>query len=306
MTTKTSAAKAAKAAGSNGRGKVAEIPLPEGTEVERVSNELVYVTPEIAAQWLGAMAKNRPVASEKVEEYTGKMEKGQWMCNGESIKFSRSGKLIDGQHRLLAVIAADRPVRIEVRRGLPEEAFLTLDTGFKRTAGAALTLSTENRIQNYNTVAAALRKVCLWETVGLDKKGSGKNRPTNIDIVAALDRHPGVIDATAFVLHHHCTDIISGGIAAPLFYIFSTIDAEEAERFWYQLCTGLELTDTSDAVYRLRQRLLARKVARVRDTEKVLLALCIKAWNFRRTNTPCQKLLYTTDPKKAEEFPVPI
>ena len=57
---------------------------------------------------------------------------GQWMFNAQPICFSRSGRLLNGQHRLSAVLEAGQPIEVLVMRGLPEQAFQTYDKQAKK------------------------------------------------------------------------------------------------------------------------------------------------------------------------------
>ena len=62
------------------------------------------ITPEMARTWLSNQEINRTLAMSVVNQYKKDMERGQWECNGETIKFSGpiGIGLCDGQHRLKA------------------------------------------------------------------------------------------------------------------------------------------------------------------------------------------------------------
>lgn len=71
------------------------------------------VTPDMAREWLATQTINRKVNVDRLRRYTADMANGKWAVNGESIKF-KNGVLVDGQHRLLAIIRANVPVKILV------------------------------------------------------------------------------------------------------------------------------------------------------------------------------------------------
>ena len=75
---------------------------------EHVRAEFVLVTPAMAAEWLKKNTdENRAVRPRVQEKYTAAMRRHQWQeCNGETIKFDRDGTMIDGQHRLRALMEA--------------------------------------------------------------------------------------------------------------------------------------------------------------------------------------------------------
>lgn len=69
-----------------------------------------FVTPEMAYQWLGQLAKNqRSLRRSTVERYKRDMAAGKWGVNWQNgIAFDKEGNLIDGQHRLTALIEASK------------------------------------------------------------------------------------------------------------------------------------------------------------------------------------------------------
>ena len=76
---------------------------------------IVEVTPETAAQWLKGNTQNRPINEEKVAEYAEKMRLGTWRSGrGMPIIRRSDGRLINGQHRLYAIIRAGVAVRLRV------------------------------------------------------------------------------------------------------------------------------------------------------------------------------------------------
>ena len=90
---------------------------PAPTHFERWS-----VTPALALEWLEKMGANRSVAQRYVEAFARDMRAGEWTLNGETIKFDVQGRLVDGQHRLWAVVQADVTVEMDVARDVPEAA----------------------------------------------------------------------------------------------------------------------------------------------------------------------------------------
>jgi hypothetical protein len=69
--------------------------------------QIIDVDPATAESWLAKNPNNRNLRVPVVQSYARDMVSGNWMLNGETIKFDQSGKLIDGQHRLSAVVTAD-------------------------------------------------------------------------------------------------------------------------------------------------------------------------------------------------------
>ena len=101
-----------------------------------ISTDIVLVTKSMAQEWLNNFnTNNRKAKRHIVDKYADQMSRGQWVVNGDTICFDITGTLIDGQHRLLAVIKSEVPLRTTVVRNLPLDAFATLDDGSLRSAG---------------------------------------------------------------------------------------------------------------------------------------------------------------------------
>lgn len=92
------------------------------------------ITPTIAEAYLAAnYARNRNIKKGVVKSYASDMSSGRWMLTGQGIQFDTDGVLIDGQHRLNAVILSGASVPMMVLRGVPKESFDHVDVGISRS-----------------------------------------------------------------------------------------------------------------------------------------------------------------------------
>jgi len=100
----------------------------------KISSSVITVTPKLAQKWLDGMIKNqRPANAESVSKYARAMKNGVWRL-AAPLSFDLTNQLIDGQHRLLAVIKANIAVDFIVLQGLATEAIEAIDMGTGRTA----------------------------------------------------------------------------------------------------------------------------------------------------------------------------
>lgn len=84
------------------------------------------VTPQWAAEVLDRTSrqiaegklKQRRVSNVTVLKYAADMQSGDWAITGQGISFDDEGKLIDGQHRLMAVVRAGKSINMLVTTGL--------------------------------------------------------------------------------------------------------------------------------------------------------------------------------------------
>jgi hypothetical protein len=104
----------------------------EATARGRWTCYAMLVTPEMAAAWLTANTANRAVRRSHAVSLARLMRAGEWRLTHQGVAFDRSGHLIDGQHRLLAIVEAGVPVEILVFVDCPDDTFGALDRGLKR------------------------------------------------------------------------------------------------------------------------------------------------------------------------------
>lgn len=103
------------------------------TQFTVMKSEACYVTPSMAKAWLQANTANRPVKKTIVKTYAHAMKRGEWKLSPQGISFSASGRLIDGQHRLMAILESGASVWVYVTSGAPDDAFDALDQGARRS-----------------------------------------------------------------------------------------------------------------------------------------------------------------------------
>lgn len=100
-----------------------------------VNINLETITPEIARHMLQRNVSNRNLRPTKVEEYAKQMKAGEWQITHQGIAVNHKGELIDGQHRLTAIVKSNKTVQMFVARGFDVDGHdgLMVDTGAKRT-----------------------------------------------------------------------------------------------------------------------------------------------------------------------------
>lgn len=149
---------------------------------------VVNVTPSQATAWLAdANTRNRSLRETKVAAYARDMASGAWQFNGDPIRFATDGTLLDGQHRLSAVVRSACTVPMLVVWGLPPETQDTMDIGAHRLFRDQLQLRGE---QNSGEVASITRRVIALRSGSTTL--SGQNAPTNAEMVAYIEANPSI------------------------------------------------------------------------------------------------------------------
>jgi hypothetical protein len=88
------------------------------------------VTPQQAADWLRIHNRgNRVVYPSRVAALAKEMVQGTFKLTHQGIAFDKTARLIDGQHRLLAIVKANVPVTLAVTRGAGTDIYLAIDQG---------------------------------------------------------------------------------------------------------------------------------------------------------------------------------
>lgn len=81
---------------------------------ENIRFEILSVSPEMAELWLDGRDANRRIRMGHVRELVAEMKAGRWRITHQGIAFGPDGKLVDGQHRLSAVVMAETTVSMLV------------------------------------------------------------------------------------------------------------------------------------------------------------------------------------------------
>lgn len=99
------------------------------------------VTPEKAREYLETnFSLNRSIDRKQVKEYVKSMKDSTFTLGTDFLGFDVNGNLINGQHRLSAVVESEVPCWFGIISGLPTENAQNLDKGKRRDRADRLTL----------------------------------------------------------------------------------------------------------------------------------------------------------------------
>ena len=106
-----------------------------------METKIQKITPKMAAKWLAENNDgNRGIRKDRVALLVRAILGNRWVPTHQGIAFDTDGNLIDGQHRLSAIVEAGQPVQLMVTTGLPREAMIAMDRGAVRDTGDTLHL----------------------------------------------------------------------------------------------------------------------------------------------------------------------
>lgn len=239
-----------------------------------IQQSVETVSPATSQRWLAGQGRNRKPVDAHVAYLAAVMGRGEWGV-AQPIIFDTEGNLIDGQHRLLAVIQHAKPVRFAVMRGVDPALWGALDTGRSRKGRDVLSA---RKRPSADLLAATLRLVWQDELRVLGSTAP-EARPTNTDVLDRDAEHPEIGNEVipAVAVNRYARNAPT----AFLYWRTHRANPQVAEAFWPGVLTGEQLR--RDTAPFLLHRLLIdqRAGARARRLNGLeLLAYEIKAWNY--------------------------
>jgi hypothetical protein len=270
--------------------------IDEPEEQPTVRSRVQTIPPARAAQWLEANTTNRPLSRPVVRGFAEAMRRGDWLVTHQGVAFDVNGVLVDGQHRLAAVIEADQPVEMTVFTEVPEGIFDVLDTGKRRNAADVLAIEGE---KNSIMLAAMVRTVWLYHNRPDLNWSGGAAAVTNHQIVQTLEQHPKLRDflGTGEQIASAIGMIKSAAGAAS--YLVEQATKRTDLTGWYDgIIEGAGLTKGDPrlqfrrAMFNMARRQTGQPLRR-RDTREHV-ALYLKAFNAWHTGEPLPQLRFTS------------
>jgi hypothetical protein len=107
------------------------------------------ITPEQARNILEKNTGNRPIREAWVEQLVQIIRDDKWAVTHQGIAIGKEGRLLDGQHRLHAIMRANRAVRVLVTTDMDDELYRWIDGGKSRTLPDRLHLVDNQRVNGY-------------------------------------------------------------------------------------------------------------------------------------------------------------
>lgn len=217
-----------------------------------IESKVEQITPQLAARWLeAANLHNRPLSVERAQALAGAIKRGEWALNGDAIRFSQDGALLDGQHRLQACVLAGKPIWSLVVRGLASNTFSTIDTN--RAVRSSRDVMALSGINHYAITAGMSRLTHYYELTGNPYEASVDKNPS-VDQLLAIAQRPGYAALASEVYGSRwCKKFVSPALLGFAMYTFTQYREEHAKAFFHKLENGAGLEEGSPILL-LRER----------------------------------------------------
>lgn len=262
----------------------AAVRMDNSWAVRRSEHQLV--TSQVAEEWLKRNTSNRSFRPNLAAKYAAAIDRGEWLENGDAIRFASDGTLLDGQHRLAAIVRSGKSLWMRVEFGLGREAFATIDRGTPRTMGDILG---QMGAHDANRVAASLSWILRyrhWLTSGSVKGGLFTPSPTQVMEFYEAEAW----DIAASVAATRSTArLIRSSLPVAAHWLCARESREHADLFFDQVGNGIGLEKGHPALA-LRERIIANTLAKAKVSNAEVLVMMIRAWNAFVTNRPVLSL----------------
>lgn len=262
----------------------------------------ITLTPELAREFLRSNSLNRNLNMHVVERFAEEMARGNWLENGDAIRRSIDGVLLDGQHRCAAVAKSGVAIRCILVEGLPKSTIITIDAGRPRSFADYLKIQHH---ENADALAALTRVLYLYE-IGKFTTGT-PIKPTFQQLKVVLDNHhDDMVSSLSVAASVRRRIRVSPSVLALGHYVFARIDPADAKDFFERLRDGVDLPEGNPILTLRRsiERDMTAQSGRRMDTV-LLMAILIKAWNAYRRGDEIRLLAWKRGGAAPERFPVP-
>lgn len=196
-----------------------------------------HIGPVEAEKYLGDLYdKQRLLRSPEVQKWAEEMAAGRWELLNDAIGFDSEGRLMNGQHRLHAVIKTQTTQPFIVMRGTTPAAFAAMDTGRKRTLKDWLAAAGE---KNYNTLASMLGQLYRYTRTG--SLAISVEPPSVSAALEFLDQHPNLRESATAAVAVNSKRAVRGfpaHIPGIFHYLFGVVDTEDREAFFDEIING--------------------------------------------------------------------
>ena len=245
--------------------------------------------PDNAKTLLERNTSNRGKVEPTTARYARDMEAGEFRSlNGQTVKVADTGRLLDAQHRMDAIVRSGARLPFVFVEGLPENVFAAMDRTDTRTFKDVLV---DRGLSNAGTIAAATKLEFLWERSRFQQVHGVS--PSNPELTAVLARNPG-IEESQWYNNDKMRQRLVPAVCCWVEYRLRQADPELAEDFLEKLESGAGL-ERGNPILVVRERLTdlrnERKNARAgnggkkgaamggTDLQIYQAAMVILAWN---------------------------
>jgi hypothetical protein len=269
-------------------------------------SRIVTLTPDKARRALAFNTRNRIIHVGAIVDLADQNLNDGWHLINDSMTFTSSMVMGNGQHRNFQVIITGKPIQINVMFGLHDDSVFVQDQGIHRTHASNLEI--KRKVQEFNKkqyeilVAAAM---IVFPLVQGREPWQKRPEPTVEQVHAIIDLFPTLIDATQEFYSSIRKTGLSAAIGVAFAGLFMAFDKPaKGSEFIRRLIAGGAQTPEGTPLYALQRALNSRsksKNNRMKVTQARTMVQVVHAWNAFYRDRPLQ--VVSTSLNNDESFP---
>ena len=259
--------------------------------------ETIQLTPEMAQGLLDLSKennfKNRNTHSTRIELLANEIRNGNWMDSNDAICIDEEGVLINGYHRCKAVVMANIPIWVTIKRGMLRDTFHSMDTGKKRSVSDVLQT---RYVKHATTVARACRIIFIYEKVGIQCFATTADPlVSNNDVLRKFDENPLFVNSCEYVYKKsRLVRLMPPGFLAFTHYTLSKKHLQPTVENFFEGVNSGDNLENNNPIKLLRIKLLDDiiGIGGRQLTTPAKIGLFTKAWNYSLEGKTLQMLRF--------------
>lgn len=269
--------------------------------------EIISIDPAKASEMLEKNTKNRNISATRLMQYAKDMKNNRWKESGNTISVGPDGRLLNGQHRLMALVEAGITMDFIVVTEDSDETFDIFDTGLNRNVAVLLRM---HGIADASIVSGIAKMVQMYDSnPGNVWHASTLTKQELIEFAQAHKEEAEFYAnlSTLFAYHIKCG---KNWYAAGMYLISrDTKHSDKLDEFHKSLCEGVGMT-SDDPRLAFRNYLIRQGAPHTMWEQQSYVGLLLRTWNdwihgekktqvrWMRTSLPMPKV--DADPSKAK------
>jgi len=262
--------------------------------MKQLNFKVLEIDATIASKLLATNKHNRLLNEVKINTYSNDMINGKWELNGEPLIIDSNGELIDGMHRVSAIIKSNVSCSFVIISGVDPKSRQTIDTGKSRNLSDAL------KIEGANNTARLSSGIKLYIKLrnGYAARNSTSIQLTNMDSMIEYFNNKSEYDDLVMrgsVFYTKSFKILSPGEFIAFYRYFKLKYTNDIIDSFFN-----SIVDNNKGVCKLLfVKLLNNKIAKRTMAQSERNALIIKSFLYYVSGKPITLLKYSVD----ENFP---
>jgi hypothetical protein len=251
--------------------------------------KMVMITPESAEELLALNKENRPLNKKTVDWYARQMESGQWTISGQTLSISDKNTLLDGQHRLAAIIQSGVSLLLNIAYNVPTTSFVNYDSAKQRGLSDVFAIE---KVSNFCSIASIIAKynafkkgefACFGIGNTFSKGGVVKDRKLTNQEALFLYKSNAELFQEIHLLSKSCADkmklFVASQIGSFMYYLIVDLghDKKKVFSFFRQLFFNENIENKS--IYYLREKLIKGSIGQYKMVPRLKYIYLVKCWN---------------------------